>query len=962
MLTADEIRAKYYALEVISSSNQLDIANISGTLDTSKIDLNPHQIEAAIFALKSPISNGTILADEVGLGKTIEAGLVISEYYSRGKTSIVVVAPASLCQQWQTEMQEKFDLPTQILDSKIIRTAIKEENTDVLHFRGITICSYNCAVQFKKLMKDRDWDLVVIDEAHKLRNLYKGKTKIAEGINEIFTGRKKLLLTATPIQNSLMDIFSLVSIIDPNILGNEYAFMENYLYSARHHEELKRRLQDVLHRTLRRDVLEYIKYTNREAITVAFNPTIAEEQLYTAVSAYIQDISQIAITTRFRTLIVLMIRKLMSSSTSAVKGTLEGLMNRLDSIEKSMEYPDVLDDFMLDEDLVEEYQDNIEDFELKQYVKTNFKKEDIKAEKEFLQNLINKASEIKVDGKTEKLIRALNQGFEKIQAKGGLRKAIIFTESNRTLNYLYDYLSANGFKDKIVTFNGQNNSPLCNQIYNDFIENHSSDLTGSRTNDMKKALVSEFKENAEIMIATEAAAEGLNLQFCSLLVNYDLPWNPQRVEQRIGRVHRYGQKCDVVIINFINKKNVADVRLYQILQDKFKLFDGVFGASDEILGTLSDGVDFEKAVASILEMCRTTDEINRAFDALQESLSVKREEKIEEAKQLVLENLSPTTQEKLHVMRQRVEDYLERRKEIFWNLTVVILKMFHPEFFINERTKVFGQFEEQVFGLPSTINFSKSFNYNLDFTKKETNNNLLTSEERKALSRAATVYNPDSEFGKIILKEALNLEAKPIHLHLKASNKLETGSKGRLKLSLFTMKQPETKNHLITTVMSDKGNLLNVQARDIFDNVITTDEPIVIGYKDLINQIHEQNIAKYEKSEKKRIDNMLRSEVDKLNRWLVDEKQAIHLKGGKLKNKITSLKRQLKLEKNFNTKLAITTEIKKLQEEMNNNEFNTFDTERELEKKCNRLVGGKKRSLKIDYSITPVFNLTWEVG
>ena len=457
-------------------------------------------------------------------------------------------------------------------------------------------------------------------------------------------------------------------------------------------------------------------------MTVAFNPTKAEEELYTAVSAYIQDISQIAITTRFRTLIVLMIRKLMSSSTAAVEGTLKGLMNRLNYLEKSSGSVDKLANFMFDEDLLGEYEDNLEDFELKQALnKPSFQKEDIKAEKKFLQGLIDKAAKIKVDGKTEKLIGALEQGFEKIQAKGGERKAIIFTESNRTLNYLYDYLSAHGFKDKIVTFNGQNNSPLTNQIYNDFIEEHSSDLTGSRTNDMKKALVTKFKEDAEIMIATEAAAEGLNLQFCSLLVNYDLPWNPQRVEQRIGRVHRYGQKCDVVIINFINKKNVADVRLYEILQQKFKLFDGVFGASDEILGTLSDGVDFERAVAAIFDLCRTTEEINRAFDELQESLGVQREEKLEEAKQLVLENLSPTTQEKLHIMKKRVEDYLERRKQIFWDLTVVMLKKNHPEMFINEHTKVFGQFKEQVFNLPSEINFAKSFNYCLNFNKREIN-------------------------------------------------------------------------------------------------------------------------------------------------------------------------------------------------------------------------------------------------
>ena len=962
MITAEEIKAKYWALEVLASGNQNDMGNISGSLGTSKIDMNPHQIDAALFALQSPISQGVILADEVGLGKTIEAGIVISEYFSRGKNSIIVVAPASLCQQWQTEMQEKFDLPTQILDSKIIRTALKDENTDIFHFNGITICSYNCAVQFKKLMKDCDWDLVVIDEAHKLRNFYKGKTKIAEGINETFLGKKKLLLTATPIQNSLMDIFSLVSIIDPSILGNEYSFTENYLYSERRHEELKRRLQCVLHRTLRRDVLEYIKYTNREAMTVAFNPTKEEEELYTAVSAYVQDISQIAITTRYRTLIVLMIRKLMSSSTAAVKGTLEGLMHRLTTIEKSGGNLDELAGFMFDDELLDEYEDNLDDFELKQSVnKENYQPADIKAEKDFLQNLLDKAKAIKVDGKTEKLIGALNQGFEKIQEKGGKRKAIIFTESNRTLNYLYDYLENNGFKGKIVTFNGQNNSPLCNRIYNDYIENHSSELTGSRTNDMKKALVTKFKEDAEIMIATEAAAEGLNLQFCSLLVNYDLPWNPQRVEQRIGRVHRYGQKCDVVIINFINKKNVADVRLYDILQQKFKLFDGVFGASDEILGTLSDGVDFERAVASIFDLCRTTEEINRAFDALQESLGVKREEKLEESKQLVLENLSPTTQEKLHIMKKRVDDYLERRKQIFWDMSVVMLKKNHKDLFINEDKKVFGQFKEQVFDLPSNINFGKSFNFKLDFSKRD-NSRFMLSSERKALWRVATPFNPDSYWGKKLIDEALNTPLVSYHLCLNPTEKLTSGSKGRLVLSDFQMSMPENTHHLIATIIDENGSLLNLQARDIFDNVDHIEEKTLMGYYDLLRQLHAQNVEKYEKSEKKRIDNILRSEVDKLNRWLVDEKQSIHLKADKLKNKITSLKRQFKLEKNFNEKLAIEVEIKKLQSEMNNNEFNVFDIERELEKKCNRLIGGKKRSLKMDYSIEPVFDVTWSVG
>lgn len=151
------------------------------------------------------------------------------------------------------------------------------------------------------------------------------------------------------------------------------------------------------------------------------------------------------------------------------------------------------------------------------------------------------------------------------------------------------------------------------------------------------------------------------------------------------------------------------------------MFDGVFGASDEILGSLSDGVDFERAVASIFELCRTTEEINRAFDELQASLSVQRDAKLEETRQLVLENLNPTTQEKLQVMKQRVEDYLERRKQIFWDLSVIMLKKHHPDMFINPARHVFGPFEEQDFDKPTDIVFGKSFNFKLDFSKRDNN-------------------------------------------------------------------------------------------------------------------------------------------------------------------------------------------------------------------------------------------------
>lgn len=359
-------------------------------------------------------------------------------------------------------------------------------------------------------------------------------------------------------------------------------------------------------------------------------------------------------------------------------------------------------------------------------------------------------------------------------------------------------------------------------------------------------------------------------------------------------------------------------------------------------------------------LCRTTEEINRAFDELQASLGVKRDAKMEETRQLVLENLNPTTQEKLQVIKRRVEDYLERRKQIFWDLSVIMLEKNHPDMFINPARQVFGPFEEQVFDRPSDIVFNKNFNFCLDFSSRD-NNRFLSPQDRKAVWRGATPYNPDSEFGRIILREALAQPVEACHLLLKAGDKLKSGQRGRLILSLFRQNAPEKSFRLLSAVVDDHGEALNLKPEDIFDNVRKTAAPVEMGYQDLIRRLHERNIAEYEKSEKHRVDVLLKIEVDKLTRWLADEKQAIHLKGEKMKNKIGNLKRQFKLEKDFAKKLALDEEIKRLQKEMNDNEFNTFDIERELEKKCNRLIGGKKRSLKLDYTIEQVFDVTWEV-
>jgi Rad3-related DNA helicase len=197
-----------------------------------------------------------------------------------------------------------------------------------------------------------------------------------------------------------------------------------------------------------------------------------------------------------------------------------------------------------------------------------------------------------------------------------------------------------------------------------------TDCGTSPTADLRAALVDHFRDEASILIATEAAAEGINLQFCNLVVNYDLPWNPQRIEQRIGRCHRYGQKFDVVVVNFLNKTNAADQRVYQLLDEKFRLFNGVFGASDEVLGAVESGVDFEKRIAAIYQQCRSPQQIQFEFDQLQKELETDIAEGQQDAREKLLDNFDQEVVEKVKIQSHNILDRFNRQ---LWLMTRHVL-------------------------------------------------------------------------------------------------------------------------------------------------------------------------------------------------------------------------------------------------------------------------------------------------
>ena len=302
--------ARYFANDLTRRRPSGAEDRLSQSLFDAAVDLNPHQIDAASFALRSPLSSGVILADEVGLGKTIEAGLVMCQFWAERKRRLLVICPASLRKQWSLELEEKFHLPTVILDARALRE-LRPAQDEPLPSGRVVIMSINFASALRDDVSATPWDLVTIDEAHKLRNAYRPSNRMGQRLRWALDGKRKLLLTATPLQNSLLELYGLSTVIDDRIFGDRAAFREQYMRQDGDLRELQARLRPFCKRTLRKQVLEYIQYTARRTMTVPFTPTDDERRLYDDISAFLTRDDTFSVPARQRTLVTLILRKLL---------------------------------------------------------------------------------------------------------------------------------------------------------------------------------------------------------------------------------------------------------------------------------------------------------------------------------------------------------------------------------------------------------------------------------------------------------------------------------------------------------------------------------------------------------------------------------------------------------------------------------------------------------------------------
>lgn len=942
-MISSDYQAKYIAHELERVYANDDVAKLSGLMFDAQITPAPHQVDAALFALNSPNTRGVIMADEVGLGKTIEAGIVIMQYWAERKRKILIVSPSSLRQQWAQELQEKFNLYGNIIDSKSIKDhAITKD--------GIYICSYEFANRnVEKLTTG--WDLLVLDEAHKLRNFYSNKKGVASAISDIAKGTaKSLLLTATPLQNRLEELYGLVEVVDPNYFHTLDVFKQRYIKTDHPYalDDLRARMSKIAKRTLRSEAQKYIKYTDRIARTVMFHPSGDEKRLYDLVDDYLHREKLYAFASSQRHLAALIMRKRLGSSSFAVASTLRKIIARMEDEYANGKVRDnrgglVEFDDLTDEEI--EYYENSGEFD-DISLESAKERAEFRAEIDELISYAELAESISSNVKAEHLVEAINIGFSTLESKAA-RKAIIFTESTLTQSYIAKVLERQGFKDKYALFNGNNNSPEATKIYNEWkAKNKDTDLiTGIESADRRKALIDKFKEDdIQIMVATEAAAEGINLQFCSMLINYDLPWNPQRVEQRIGRIHRMGQKYDVVVVNFSNEGNTAEKRILDLLTDKFNLFKNTFGASNDVLGAIENGIDFERTISDILNTCRTDDEITQRFERLQEQFKDEIATEHQAARARIFDGLDPHVQDRFRRYSEQATEAFNSFERMFMGLTRYELRNV-AEF---EDDHVFKLESAPVPGVDTGLYFYKT--------------------DRVPHARQ---YKYAGDLGEFVRTRAKHADTPPAELTFSISEservasdvKTLAGARGAIvvKQVTFPLKAGATdmsESYIIAAGETTDGKKLDTEVcRNILELAVTNIQPRAVEPTSSLAAYLQQEIDGRHAEVKGRNTETYLDKKDLLERQYKDRIVEYEMKVDKLESKIREKQKQERQAGDAAERLRIASEVQALRKKVRALNREKYDLEDSMDDEITEKIELARQATEATVEIQGLFDI-----
>jgi len=650
-MSLHDFNLRLLAEELVRVRRPDDRERYAASQRQARIDPNPHQIDAVIFALRRLREGGCILADEVGLGKTIEAGLVIAQCRAEGAQRVLLIVPKSLIGQWQNELLNLFDI------------LAREDQTSFLA-PGVYLVGREFAGSERgstQLGASLPFDLVVIDEAHEIfAGLHKrferdgtydessDEALMAHRVRGFLRSTPVLLLTATPMQNSLAELWGLVQYVEPTgtLLGDIATFRRVFcdeddrtLVHGQEHE-LQRRLAVVLQRTLRRQAQEFLDrpFTQRRCRLYEYAMSDDERSLYDDVTEYLLQPSLYAFAGRQRRLLLIGFHRRMASSIPALAASLENVAARLRRLQAGRPPGDIGLDALRDLEDEDMGTELVED--ASEALPAPLDGNAVTAELALVESFVARARSLPNDAKARSFLDAIRVILDLGKDGGGSGKAVVFTESITTQEYLRKLLMDAGLSDADITlFRGVNDHPRAQEAYARWKQEEgarfSPAVRPSREVGVRLALVHEFRTRSKVLVCTEAGAKGLNLQFCETVINYDLPWNPQRIEQRIGRCHRYSQQRDVTVVNFIAHDNEAHRLTFEILSQKLDLFGKVLDASDTVLheprtdapemlaSALS--IEFENDLRNIYSRSRTLDEVTREIAALRDKISERRD-------------------------------------------------------------------------------------------------------------------------------------------------------------------------------------------------------------------------------------------------------------------------------------------------------------------------------------------------
>lgn len=578
--------------DLLTEANRLSLAYRYDhllSLSNSRINLEYYQVEA-VYRVINGFKPRFLIADDVGLGKTIETGMIYKELMARGLADrVLIVTPAYLATQWRREMREKFDENFWVYNSDIFNQLAdslpKDKNPWEHRDKVITSVDYAKQEYVRASLKRPEWDIIVFDEAHKL-SVGTQRYKLAKVVQDRTDGL--LLLTATPHKGKKKHFYHLISLIDP------------FLFESEKHINPER-LNDVMIRRGKGELKDengepIFTKRNIEVIPISF--TDEEIELYQEVTRYTKEQYNISKKQKKRAVgfVMVLFQKRMVSSINAIKKSLRRRAKKIKLKQSLVEEVN---------SLLEEYEHHPEELtaqersKVEDAIEGEVLDEDpvaIEEERQVLLKLSKKAENLKQDSKAQALLNFLDRLFSYDPDE----KILIFTEYKDTLFYLEDLIE-DSFPDKELT-----------KIYGDMDTDH------------KEGAEEDFREQSNILLATDAAGEGINLQFCHIMINYELPWNPNRIDQRIGRLHRYGQERDVKVFN-LQVENTVEGKVFMRLQQKLDKIEQDLGElKSDILGTLLEGVDLKdrvmSAVAGNEDPGVTIEDIEQAMEDRKEML------------------------------------------------------------------------------------------------------------------------------------------------------------------------------------------------------------------------------------------------------------------------------------------------------------------------------------------------------